>query len=35
MENVVVESVIVSFFVGGILGGVLAFHMGTAFIGRK
>jgi len=33
--DVVVESVIISFFVGSILGGILAFHMGTMRVGRK
>lgn len=33
--DVIIESVIISFFVGGILGGILAFHMGASFVGRK
>ncbi len=33
--DVVVESVIISFFIGSILGGVLAFHMSSMRTDRK
>ena len=33
--DIVVESVLISFMVGGILGGLLAFHFGSTYVGRK
>ena len=35
MMDIVIESVLLSFIVGGILGGLLAFHFGSTYADRK